>query len=567
MKQGNLSIKHADSIGETTKKLGWLFYSIWILLNLVQAYFTQVQDDEAYYWVYSKFLSWGYMDHPPMIALLIKVGSILLPGTLGLRLLSVLLGALTILVTEKLVNNINRFLFYAIAFSVAILQLAGFWAVPDVPLLFFTSLFLLCYRNFLQRDSWKNTVLLSVATACLFYSKYHGILVVFFTLLAYPKVLQKYRIYAAAFFVIIFFFPHLYWQYQHNWISFKFQLAGKRTAPYTINRTLDYIVGQVVIAGPIVGPILLYSSFAIHPKDTMERIFKFNVIGILVFFLVNSFRGNVEANWTAAALIPMLVLTHNFLQTHKGWRTWLYRLTPLSILVILFARVIMIFDILPTPAIVERFHSWKNWPRELERKTQGQPVVFLNSYQRASMYWYATGIPSFSINTYTERRNNYDFWPVEDSLLGKQVFIADIYNLSAYPDSMQARLWKIGYKQYTNYHSFSKIQLKPSSMRYKVNENGSVLIHFRSSIPPAYSSYLQNNPSINEQVKIGVFKDLFWVKDIPCAFTLRDLLVHPEQQVSIRSGLPRGNYEFVFTIGCLQDSFTTNSDRMKVQVY
>jgi hypothetical protein len=22
-------------------------------------------DDEAYYWVYSKFLDWGYFDHPP----------------------------------------------------------------------------------------------------------------------------------------------------------------------------------------------------------------------------------------------------------------------------------------------------------------------------------------------------------------------------------------------------------------------------------------------------------------------------------------------------------------------
>ena len=47
-----------------------LFYSIWLLISFVQAAGTELFDDEAYYWVYSKFLDWGYFDHPPMVAVL-----------------------------------------------------------------------------------------------------------------------------------------------------------------------------------------------------------------------------------------------------------------------------------------------------------------------------------------------------------------------------------------------------------------------------------------------------------------------------------------------------------------
>ncbi|MGE5518478.1 MAG: ArnT family glycosyltransferase [Candidatus Dadabacteria bacterium] len=566
MKLTDLDNKEAFYVGRRGKLIEWLFYSLLLIFSLVQAIFTQVQDDEAYYWVYSKYLSWGYMDHPPMIALIIKMGSTLFHGNLGLRLFPVLLGVLTIFITQKFIGNLNRVLFYAIVLSVAILQIAGFFAVPDVPLLFFTSLFFLCFRNFLRSDHWPNVLFLGLATSCLFYSKYHGVLVVLFTVIAYPRVLTRYKIYVAAALVIIFYLPHLYWQYQHDWISLKFQLAGKRTAPYTINRSLDYLVGQLVIAGPLAGPIILYSCFTIRTKGAFERILKINVIGILAFFFFNSFRGNVEANWTAPALIPMVVLTHNFLQQHRGWRLWLYRLLPLSLLLVLFARIILIFDILPIPALVERFHSWKNWPKELQNKTGNLPVVFLNSYQRASMYWYYSGIPSYSLNTYTERRNNYDFWPVEDSLLGKKVFIADIYGVSSYPDSLQARLWKVGFREDSNFHSFTKIRIRTETAAYSARQTDSLVLSFHCYIPSKYTRYLQENPTINEPVKIGVFKDLFWQKDIPCAFSIRDLMIHPHQQVHIATGLRPGNYQFVFAIGSIPNVYTTNSNMIPVKI-
>jgi len=82
-----------------------LFYTAWIILGLIQSGLTELQDDEAYYWVYSKYLSWGYFDHPPMIAVLVKMGYAIFPNELGVRLFPLLLNVLSLVIIEKLISK------------------------------------------------------------------------------------------------------------------------------------------------------------------------------------------------------------------------------------------------------------------------------------------------------------------------------------------------------------------------------------------------------------------------------------------------------------------------------
>src|ERR1700756_290581 len=63
-----------------------------VVLRLVAAAWTPLTFDEAYYWLWSKHLAGGYYDHPPMVALLIRAGTMIAGDTeLGVRLVSVLL--------------------------------------------------------------------------------------------------------------------------------------------------------------------------------------------------------------------------------------------------------------------------------------------------------------------------------------------------------------------------------------------------------------------------------------------------------------------------------------------
>src|SRR5688572_24042306 len=136
-----------------------LFYGTWLILNLVQAWSTSLFDDEAYYWIYSKFPAWGYFDHPPMIAMLIKAGTGIFNGELGVRFFIVILNLLTIFIIEQLLNKKDPFLFYAICGSIAVAQIGGIIAVPDLPLLFFVSLYFLLYRRFVETMNLLNTFL------------------------------------------------------------------------------------------------------------------------------------------------------------------------------------------------------------------------------------------------------------------------------------------------------------------------------------------------------------------------------------------------------------------------
>src|SRR6185503_7783085 len=109
-----------------------IFYGSWIILGLIQSRFTELQDDEAYYWVYSKYFDWGYVDHPPMTGLLIKMGYAIFPNELGVRLFPFLLNVLSLVIIENLLSKKKSVLFYVIALSIAVIQIAGFTAVPDI---------------------------------------------------------------------------------------------------------------------------------------------------------------------------------------------------------------------------------------------------------------------------------------------------------------------------------------------------------------------------------------------------------------------------------------------------
>src|SRR3954453_16481354 len=63
-----------------------------VALRLVAAAFTPLTFDEAYYWTWSKALAGGYYDHPPMVALVIRAGTVIAGDTaFGVGLVSILL--------------------------------------------------------------------------------------------------------------------------------------------------------------------------------------------------------------------------------------------------------------------------------------------------------------------------------------------------------------------------------------------------------------------------------------------------------------------------------------------
>jgi hypothetical protein len=202
----------------------------------------------------------------------------------------------------------------------------------------------------------------------------------------------------------------------------------------------------------------------------------------------------------------------------------------------------------------------------MKERTKGLPVVFSNSYQRASKYWFYSGQTTFSQNYYAERKNNYDYWPIEDSLLGKPVYFLDIYDLRRFSDSLKTPLGWIGYKYDSCLASFTKVKIDVSPKKILVKQDAEFILICRFSLPQHYVDFIQSHPMLNDTIRIGVFNSRGLVKEILTTLSLRQMTEQKEIIVKLNAVLPKGKYFFRFAIHCGHNNATHNSDKIELEV-
>lgn len=544
-----------------------LFYGIWLLLGILQAGLTELRDDEAYYRIYALFPARGYFDHPPFVALFVKGGMWLFPGAFGIRFFFLLFNVLTVYFLEKLLPEKNPFLFYAILLSMALIQLGGWMAAPDTLLIFFTALFFYLYKQFTAKANWVNTLNLGFAAAALLYSKYHGVLVLLFTLLSDRYLFKNYKVYVAGMLALLLYMPHLYWQYQHDWVSFRYHLFESNVNPYKLTYSLSYLGGQLLLAGPVAGLILLPAAFSYLPQRRVDWAMYFTMTGTYLFFFLSSFRGKVEANWPFHALVPVIVLSFAYLEEHARWRRLLFRLLPVTLLLVLFLRIIMIADLIPTKPVQKQFHAWKDWPLQMKEKTKGLPVVFNSSYQLASQYQFHTGQIAYSLNYYKGRKNQFNFIPVNQYILGYPAWFIDSYNLKDFKDTIQTPAGTFGYRYDSCFVSFPRMEFMTAKNNYRVSKGlplslrGKMRMYYRDGM------FIGNtNMDMKDTIRIAVFNKNGWVKDIITNTRLKDVNADLTFSIEIDPALAPGHYELLFAVNCGFYPPTANSKKIPLTV-
>lgn len=522
----------------------FLFLGGWLLISVIQSFFTELFHDEAYYWVYSQYLDWGYYDHPPMIAWMIKLGYTIIPNELGVRLLSIILNTATILIIYDLTNKKNPFLFYATALSVAVAHLAGFITVPDIPLIFFTAVWFWIYRRFTENESWSNALLLAISAALLLYSKYHGILIILFTLLSNIRLLINYKIYVVGLVGALLFAPHLYWQWSHDFPSVQYHLYERNAPVYQFKFTLEYILGQIALMGPFLGWLFLWMSIKYKSQNLTEKALQFNVWGFLIFFLISSLKGRVEANWTLPALVGLIVIAYQYMDTQKKFQKWVYVFLPITLIIVLGARIILMYEFPFAVKFAKRneFHNNPEWVNEVNNITKGENVVFINSYQNPSKFWFYNQQFSYSLNTINYRRNNYNFWPIEEKLIGKPAYVFGNKNEKPFANPLLEKP-ELGYFYTNQYYSFGKIQILLGQPP-KVEDSLITVLGLIKS-PENYLHYFKESPYKNAKLLIALKNSNGEILEIKSNYTLEDIQ-HTEQyfltQFIIPPHIQKGSY-------------------------
>ncbi|MFZ4428090.1 MAG: glycosyltransferase family 39 protein [Saprospiraceae bacterium] len=395
-----------------------LFLGVWAAVNLFQAWWLPLDPDEAYYWMYAQRLDWGYFDHPPMVALLARLGIDWIPGALGVRLGNIGMHIGTIFLFWQYLGKPEAgpsFLTWAsLCLGLPFLHLYGIVATPDGPLLFFTVSYLYLLQQFAQQPHRKRALLLGAVMAALLYSKYHGILVIFFTLIAHWRLWKDPRFWLACAFGAFLFMPHLIWQYQHDFPSFRYHLKG-RDDPYEWAFTWTYLLNQCFLFSPFLFPLFIRALGTIKKQGAAVAM----AIGFWGFFLYSTTKGHVEPQWTAVLSFPLALLAFEYSKGRPHYEKWLRRAGLATFAGIALARIMLM---LPIPGFKHPFQE-KQWPKALNKFSGSNPVVFENSYRDASEYAFYTGQPPYTFTNVFYRPSQFDIWDDEKRLHNQRVLV------------------------------------------------------------------------------------------------------------------------------------------------
>lgn len=190
--------------------------------------------EEAYYWNYSRHLDFGYLDHPPMVAWLVRAGTAAFgQSPFGVRVGALCCGIIasifTYRLTRKLFGETNALAAVVLAQTLPFFFLSGLLMTPDAPLaaawaasLYFLERALVAGRS----GAWWR-VGFSLGMGMI--SKYTiGLLVpVTAVFMLWDRQSRRWwrrwEPYAAAVLALAVFSPVILWNARHGWASFEFQ--------------------------------------------------------------------------------------------------------------------------------------------------------------------------------------------------------------------------------------------------------------------------------------------------------------------------------------------------------
>lgn len=388
----------------------------------------QLHFDEAYYWVWSKNLQLSYYDHPPMIAYLIRLTTLVSDQALFIRLTAVLCSTVTIIMiylsTKRLFGQKAADISVIMALAWPILEGDFFITTIDCPLMMFWSITLYFLIQGLIFEKKSAIYASGVALGCALLSKYTAILIlpgVLIFLLLSPQrrhLLFKKDVYLGLLLALLVFSPVIIWNYQHDWVSFAFQFHHGVASERQVNFAglWDYIGATIGAANPFISlPLLTFlfikrKQLINNPKYLLPvSIFAF----VVLFFAYNSLYKFMEANWVAPAFIGGIIFLAACLAEYNV--KWTYRVA-ITLVLILLPIVKMPKIFVPReyrskiPAINAFMGNAQLYNQINNNYLQPDDIILACDYGNASRGWYYLNRGRTYVLSNFKYSNSYSDW-------------------------------------------------------------------------------------------------------------------------------------------------------------
>ncbi len=355
---------------------------------------TELTPDEAYYRLWSEHLSWGYLDHPPMVALWIRASRALFgDSALGVRALGILAGLAGALASARtawvLFGGLRTAALAALLFAAPpLLDIGAPIATPDIPLTVFWTLGLLALAELSAGAGlWAWALLgLCLGAACL--SKFTGAFFgagVFLALLAVPRLrpwLKRPEPYAAALLALAILAPFLAWNAAHGWMTFAKQFARVPVESFAPGYFFEFLGAQAGLLNPLVAALAV-AALANVRRDGGRTLLAATIAPALAYFAFHALHARVQGNWLAPLYPALVVLAAAAAaDAARGWRLWAARIAPplgLAVTALAAAQAIYAPVTLDRRDPTARLAGWRELAAEVAALAQSQRAGFVTA--------------------------------------------------------------------------------------------------------------------------------------------------------------------------------------------
>lgn len=370
------------------------------LIRLAVAAIAPLAPDEAYYWVFSRALAPGYLDHPPMVALWIRAGTLLAgQSTLGVRLLgplSVALGSILLAdATDRLFPERRPGIVAAAMLNATLLLGVGAVIMtPDTPLLFFWTAALWATTRLLDggRPAW--WLAIGVFAGCALASKYTAALLwagIGLWLCWVPALRRWWRSawqWTGTALGGAIFLPVVWWNATHGWVSMLRQ--GGRVTDWRPVRAAQFVSelvgGQIGLATPLLFVLFVAGSVTAVRLAWRSRDVRWSLLAALVLpgtavFVQHALGDRVQGNWPAILYPAAAVAAAGLEPGH--WDRWLRPGLVIGLTLTAVVYLQATTFVLPLPPrwdpIARQLGGWRTLARQVEAESIRTGATFVTA--------------------------------------------------------------------------------------------------------------------------------------------------------------------------------------------
>ena len=380
---------------------------IWVIgfqiFRLLLLPFMGLMPQDAYYYLYGQNLSLSYFDHPGMIGYLLRFFTELFgTSVFVLKFTDFFITSITLISFYKLASyflskqKLARALL--LISSTIFISILSFNSTPDVPLLLFWTLSLIClYKAIFENKKWF-FILGGIAMGLAFNSKYTALLLQI-GLLLFLLFSNKHRnllispwLWSAILVSIVVTFPVWYWNYQNDFASFAFQSSKRTQSISEFNISPKYFLGaighQILLLLPVL--FLIFVSFTFKYCKRVLIQFKLpqaKTLFLLAFF-IPTFVGFfaltpiywVKLNWMMPSYITGIILAGMFINK-KLLKIQIF----FSIVFHLLVSLQIIFYLIPIKSD-DTWVGWKELGEEINtlKEKNASTFIFSNDNYKTS---------------------------------------------------------------------------------------------------------------------------------------------------------------------------------------